>query len=47
MRKEWVVLEADNKPVEKLSKELGVDKDVSKLLVLRGIRNYNEAKVFF
>ena len=47
MRKEWVVLEVDNKPVEKLSKELGVDKDVSKLLVLRGIRSYNEAKVFF
>lgn len=39
--------EPNEKEVEKLTKELGIDKVLSKLLVQRGIKTFDEAKDFF
>ena len=39
--------EPNIKIVEKLSKALSIDKSIAKLLVLRNITTYNEAKTFF
>ncbi|MBQ2352295.1 MAG: single-stranded-DNA-specific exonuclease RecJ, partial [Bacteroidales bacterium] len=44
----WTVKECDDKEsVERLMKDVGVDKLVATLLVQRGIHNYDEAKRFF
>ena len=47
MKTEWVVEEVESKKIEDLSKSLNVSYIISKLLILRGITNYHEAKLFF
>ncbi|MFA5418127.1 MAG: DHH family phosphoesterase, partial [Bacteroidales bacterium] len=48
MEKRWVLKEKpDNEVVEQLSQSLNINKDLLKLLVQRGIKNYQEAKTFF
>ena len=47
MNKEWHILVADQLAVNDLSKALNVNKIVAHLLVLRGITNYDDAKLFF
>ena len=47
MKTEWVVEEVESKKIEDLSKSLNVSYIISKLLILRGITNYDEAKLFF
>ncbi len=47
MDKNWLLKKADPILVEKLTKELAVNKIVAHLLVLRGIKTFEEAKRFF
>ena len=47
MKTEWVVEDVESKKIEDLSKSLNVSYIISKLLILRGITNYDEAKLFF
>ena len=47
MDKEWRILQADKAIVNNLSKQLKVSKIIAHLLVLRGIKNYQDAKLFF
>ena len=45
--KRWEVKKTDNILVEKLAKDLNVSKIIAHLLVLRGIKTFDEAKLFF
>ena len=47
MQKNWNILESNNAVVSKLSKALNVSEIVAHLLVLRGIKTFDEAKSFF
>ena len=47
MQKNWNILESNNTVVSKLSKALNVSEIVAHLLVLRGIKTFDEAKSFF
>ena len=47
MYKKWNILESDSAVVTELSEALNVSEIVAHLLVLRGITNFNEAKLFF
>ena len=47
MQKKWDILKVEEEKVASLSKELNVSKELSKLLVIRGIHNYQQAKDFF
>ena len=47
MNKKWVRKKIDKNIVENLAKDLGVDKIISHLLVLRGIKTFEEAEYFF
>ena len=47
MEKRWIIQKADQKSVLKLAKDLGVNHIVAHLLVLRGIENFDDAKLFF
>ena len=47
MEKNWKIKETDNKIVQELSESLGVSRTVARLLALRGITTYDEAKQFF
>ena len=47
MNKNWLLKKSDPIIVEKLIKELGVNKIVAHLLFLRGIKTFEEAKRFF
>ncbi|MBU0697216.1 MAG: single-stranded-DNA-specific exonuclease RecJ [Bacteroidetes bacterium] len=48
MEKRWVAKEkADGQTVEKLSKELNLDKVLAEMLVRRGVYSFEEAKSFF
>ncbi len=47
MDKNWLLKKTDQIIVEKLAKELAVNKIVAHLLVLRGIKTFEEAKRFF
>jgi single-stranded-DNA-specific exonuclease len=45
--KEWNVLKSDEDIINKLSVDLNVSKEIGRLLVLRGITNYEDAESFF
>ncbi|HPG11571.1 MAG TPA: single-stranded-DNA-specific exonuclease RecJ [Chitinophagaceae bacterium] len=45
--KRWRILEADTKKVSVLQQELGINAIICKILVQRGIDNYQKAKDFF
>lgn len=47
MEKRWIIQKSDQKIVQKLAKDLGVNHIVAHLLVLRGIENFDDAKLFF
>lgn len=47
MEKRWIIQKSDQKFVQKLAKDLGVNHIVAHLLVLRGIENFDDAKLFF
>ena len=47
MDKNWEVRKVKNMIVASLAKDLGVSKIIAHLLVLRGIKTFNEAKLFF
>ncbi len=47
MEKKWQILKADEETVSDLQTSLSVSKTIAKLLVLRGIKTYSDAKVFF
>ena len=47
MEKRWIIQKSDQKLVQKLAKELAVNHIVAHLLVLRGIENFDDAKLFF
>ena len=47
MPKQWEIKEADNLSVKKIAQELNVSEIIARLLVLRGINTYEEAKMFF
>ena len=47
MEKRWIIQKSDQKFVQKLEKDLGVNHIVAHLLVLRGIENFDDAKLFF
>jgi len=47
MEKRWIIQKSDQKFVQKLAKDLGVNHIVAHLLVLRGIKNFDDAKLFF
>ena len=47
MQKEWNLLKTDKLTVANLAKELGVDESIAHLLVLRNIRSFEDAKIFF
>jgi len=48
MEKRWVYKEmGDDEVVQQLSDELGIDSDLSNLLVQRGVRTFDEAKIYF
>jgi single-stranded-DNA-specific exonuclease len=47
MQKNWKILSSDNIVVSALAKALNVSEIVAHLLVLRGIRTFEEAKLFF
>ena len=47
MEKRWIIQKSDLKFVQKLAKDLGVNHIVAHLLVLRGIENFDDAKLFF
>lgn len=45
--KRWIIKESDEQKVENLYRELKINKTLCKLLVLRGIETYDQAKRFF
>ena len=45
--KEWDILKTDEDVINKLSINLNVSQEISRLLVLRGITNYEDAESFF
>lgn len=47
MEKRWIIQKSDKKFVQKLAKDLGVNHIIAHLLVLRGIENFDDAKLFF
>ena len=47
MEKRWIIQKSNLKFVQKLAKDLGVNHIVAHLLVLRGIENFDDAKLFF
>ena len=47
MTKIWEIRKSNLKLVESLAKDLKVSKIIANLLVLRGIKTFNEAKLFF
>ena len=47
MEKKWQILKPDEETVSDLQTSLSVSKTIAKLLVLRGIKTYSDAKVFF
>jgi single-stranded-DNA-specific exonuclease len=48
LNKRWVIQEVDDADaVERLSKELNINKTLARLLVLRGIKTFDEARKFF
>jgi single-stranded-DNA-specific exonuclease len=47
IKKTWNILKADQVLVNKLAFDLNVSNEISSLLVLRGITNYESAKCFF
>ena len=48
MQKQWKIARISNPSiVTELQQTLTIDEHISKLLVLRGITNYEEAKAFF
>ena len=48
LNKRWVIQEVDDvDAVERLSKELNINKTLARLLVLRGIKTFDEARKFF
>ena len=47
MEKRWIIQKPDQTIVQKLAKDLGVNHIVAHLLVLRGIENFDDAKLFF
>ena len=48
LNKRWVIQEVgDVEAVERLSKELNINKTLARLLVLRGIKTFDEARKFF
>jgi single-stranded-DNA-specific exonuclease len=47
MGKRWIIQKSDQKFVQKLAMDLGVNHIVAHLLVLRGIENFDDAKLFF
>ncbi len=47
MQKRWKIKQADNKVVDDLAVSLGVSTSIAKLLVLRGITTFDQAKQFF
>ena len=47
MTKAWDIRKTNLKLVESLAKDLKVSKIIANLLVLRGIKTFNEAKLFF
>ena len=47
MEKHWNILSADKSVVTSLAKALNVSEIVARLLVLRGITSFEEAKLFF
>ena len=47
MHKRWEVKKSDTAIVQKLAKDLDVSEIVANLLVLRGIKTFDEAKLFF
>ena len=47
MEKRWIIQKSDQKFVQKLAKDLGVNHIVAHLLVLRGIEHFDDAKLFF
>ena len=48
METRWIIhKDVDKQIVDKLSDVLGIDKNLSTLLVQRGIENYDDAKEFF
>lgn len=48
LNKRWVIQEVDDlEAVERLSKELNINKTLARLLVLRGIKTFDEARKFF
>ena len=47
MEKRWIIQKSDQKSVQKLAMDLGVNHIVAHLLVLRGIENFDDAKLFF
>jgi single-stranded-DNA-specific exonuclease len=47
MEKRWKLLEAPSREVKTLQEKLGIHPAICKILVQRGIRNFEEAKSFF
>ena len=47
MQKIWNVKKTNVKLVESLAQDLKVSKIIANLLVLRGIKTFNDAKLFF
>ena len=47
MNKKWVLKDVDEKAVDDLYEALRISRTLCKLLVLRGIKTYEEAKRFF
>lgn len=48
MKHRWLLKPlGDTETVEKLSQELNVETEIAQLLVQRGIKTYEEARVFF
>ena len=46
MKKRWEVQKLDQKKSQKLAQDLNVNEIISKLLILRGIKTFSEAKQF-
>ena len=47
MQKKWDILQVKEEKIISLSNELNISKELSKLLVIRGVHNYQQAKDFF
>ena len=47
MEKHWNILSADKSVVNSLAKALNVSKIIARILVLRGITSFEDAKLFF